>query len=189
MRKFIIILMPVLFVLLAIFVTVARADDDMLLAQNALHMDYKAEKTGWPTVVFDQLKEEFKVSDARLYSLREKNLSYAEITTVLSLAEQMPGGINDKNITKVLTLRNGGNGGGYTIGWGSVAKALQVKMSRAVSHTQSINESSWTADADQLPKGGMDTAGVKPGWSNVDVPTQWQGQAPRLEEGMKPTRP
>ncbi len=175
--------------LLPAFTMTARADDDMLLAQNSLHLDYKAEKTGWPTVVFDQLKEEFSVSDARLFSLREKDLSYAEITTVLSLAEQMPGGINDKNIQKVLTLRNGGGTGGYTIGWGSVAKALQVKVSRAVHHAQRINESAWTTDSDALPKGKMETAEMKSSWNDIKVPAQWQNQVPRLEEGMKPPKP
>jgi hypothetical protein len=185
MEKTFIIVLPVILALLISAVVASRvqADDDILLAQAALHLDYKADKTGWPTVVFDQLKNEFNVSDARIYSLREKNLSYGEIATVLSLAEQMPGGINDRNVQKVVTLRRGS---GYQIGWASVAKALEVRVSRAVDHAQAINESSWSANTQSLPRAGLDSRDVKhSSWSDGKASTQLQS-APRLEEGMKP---
>jgi hypothetical protein len=156
----------------------ALADDDMLLAQNALHLDYKAEKTGWPTVVFDQLKNEFNVSEARLFDLREKNLSYAEISTVLSLAEQMPGGINDKNIQKVVTMRRGD---GYEIGWGNVAKALKVQMARAVEHAQAINYAAWTGAGSARAE--LETKNVKHPWGDEKLTsTQLQVAPPRLED-------
>ena len=42
-----------------------------------------------------KMKDDFKVNDARIKSLRDQKLGYGEITAVLAVAKEMPGGIND----------------------------------------------------------------------------------------------
>jgi hypothetical protein len=185
MERTIIIVVPIVMALLVsayVATTAVASDAEFLLAQSSLHLDYKADKTGWPTVVFDQLTSEFKVSEARIFNLRQQGLSYGEISTVLSLAEQMPGGINDRNIQKVLALHDDG---GYKIGWGSVAKALHVNVDNAIHHTEAMNESSWSGHA-AVDRPELDAKPNRRVWGDTKMTGQLQSEAPRLEEGMKP---
>lgn len=76
-----------------------------------------------------RLEQKFNVSDARIDSLRKQKLGFGEISHVLSLAKQMPGGINDQNIDKVMALRQGQ--GGHKEGWGDVAHDLNLKLGSA----------------------------------------------------------
>lgn len=185
-RTIIIVVAVVMALLVSAYVatTAVASDEDILLAQSSLHLDYKADKTGWPTVVFDQLTSEFNVSQSRIYTLREQGLTYAEISTVLSLAEQMPGGINDRNVQKVMAIHDDN---GYKIGWGSVAKALHVSVAKAIDHAEAMNDASWSGQAAPVARPELDT---KPGrhtaWSDAKVSGEMQAQTPRLEEGMKP---
>lgn len=72
------------------------------------------------------LKDKYKVSDDTINNLRDKKLGYGEVDTVLGLASQMPDGITDRNIQKVIELRQGD--GSHKMGWGNVAKELGLKM-------------------------------------------------------------
>lgn len=74
----------------------------------------------------EKIKTDFKVDDARVQSLRDKKYGYGEITKVLSLAEQMPGGITDENVAKITTMRDGPP----KMGWGQIAKEQGVKLGR-----------------------------------------------------------
>lgn len=64
-----------------------------------------------------KLKDEYKVDDARIQSLRDKKFNDSEIKKVLAIAEKMPGGITDENVDKVTALRQGPP----VMGWGQIA--------------------------------------------------------------------
>lgn len=87
-----------------------------------------AEPEGQKNVV-EKLKADFKVDDARIAGLVEKNLSYGGMAAALSLAQGLPGGITDANVQKVVALRQGPP----VMGWGKVAKELGLKLGPAVS--------------------------------------------------------
>jgi hypothetical protein len=184
MNKTIATLLPAALIMLltVLLSAMAHADVEDDLAESSLHLDYKADKTGWPSAVFDQIRNEFDVSEDRIYSLRGKGLTYGEISTVLSLAEQMPGGITDKNIAKILVMRQGS---GYQIGWGSIAKALQVQVSSAVRHAHAINESPWTTKTTALPREDVAKNDKHDMLHDSRVSAHLQGM-PGLEDGMKP---
>lgn len=87
--------------------------------------DKESHEPGEAKKVEERLEKEFSVSDARIDSLRKQNLGYGEIRRVLSMAKQMPGGINDENINKIMELRQGD--GKHKEGWGNVARDLGLK--------------------------------------------------------------
>ncbi len=76
-----------------------------------------------------RLETKFNVSDARIDSLRRQGLGYGEINIVLSMAKQMPGGINNRNVDKIMDLRQGQDG--HKQGWGEIAHDLNVKNEKA----------------------------------------------------------
>lgn len=65
-----------------------------------------------------KLKEEYKVDDGRIQSLRDKKLNDSEINKVLAIAEKMPGGITDANVDKIVAMRQGPP----VMGWGQIAQ-------------------------------------------------------------------
>lgn len=70
----------------------------------------------------ERLKADYKVDDARINALRDKNYGYGEIKKVLALAEKMPGGITDENVNKITAMREGPP----KMGWGQIAKKQGV---------------------------------------------------------------
>lgn len=87
--------------------------------------DNENREPGRATKVEERLKEEFNVSDTRIESLRKQKLGYGEIRRVLSMVKQMPGGINDENVDKIMGLRQGE--GKHKEGWGNIARDLGLK--------------------------------------------------------------
>ena len=72
------------------------------------------------------------MDDARVQGLRDQKLGYGEIGIVLSLASQLPGGIDDANVQKIMTLRQGPP----VQGWGKIAKDLGLNLGKAVSQVK-----------------------------------------------------
>jgi hypothetical protein len=72
------------------------------------------------------LAQEFGVTTEQVDAMRDRNMGYGEITRALTLAQQMPGGINEQNINTVLEMRQEGQ-----TGWGRVSRELGVKLNPA----------------------------------------------------------
>ena len=72
-----------------------------------------------------KLAKEFNVDESLIRRLREQNLGYGEIRHVLTIAHQMPGGINAENTKKIMDMRQGGE---HKEGWGRIAQDLDVKL-------------------------------------------------------------
>lgn len=106
--------------------------EEQRLEAKARALDAEASQSEGRVKVVGHLTEEFNVDEARINSLRDKNLGYGEISNTLSLAQQMPGGINDANVQKVLELRQGE----HKTGWGKVANDLDVRLGPTVSQVQ-----------------------------------------------------
>ncbi len=103
--------------------------DEKKLETSAVTLDKDAAKPEGEKVVADKLKTEFKVDDARVQALRDQKLGYGEISIVLALSEKMPGGINDANVQKIMGMRQGPP----VMGWGNIAKSLDLKLGQVVS--------------------------------------------------------
>jgi hypothetical protein len=73
----------------------------------------------------EMIKKEFNVSDEQIKNLRDKKLGYGEMNNVFTLANQMPGGINEENIKKITDMRLSGD---HKVGWGKIAQDLKVKL-------------------------------------------------------------
>ena len=85
--------------------------------------------------VADKLKSEFMVDDARVQGLRDQKLGYGEVSIVLALAQNLPGGITDANVQRVMALRQGPP----AIGWGQLAKDLGLKLGRVQSKVHKLS--------------------------------------------------
>ena len=72
--------------------------------------------------VRQEISQEFSVTEEQVSDLWGKNLGYGEIKHVYNMAEQMPGGITDENVNKILDLRQN-----QKMGWGNIRKELNLK--------------------------------------------------------------
>ena len=102
----------------------AEDEDDSSLEEQAATVDKEANEPEGEKHVVEKLENQYNVSDERINKLREQKLGYGEIGVVFSMAEKMPGGINDANIQKIIELRQGG---AHKEGWGKIAHDLNLK--------------------------------------------------------------
>ncbi len=106
----------------------AKDADEKNMEEISSRMDKDSHEPGGDQKVEARLENKFNVSDARIDSLRKQGLGFGEIGITLSLAKQMPGGINNQNINKIMALRQGGE---HKEGWGKIAHDLNLKMGSA----------------------------------------------------------
>jgi hypothetical protein len=114
----------------------ADTKDEKSLGKEATEISKTADNEKGEKVVVQKLETEFKVTDAQIQSLRDKKLGFGEITIVFSLAQKLPGGITDANIGEIVTLREGPP----TMGWGEVAKKLDLKLGPVISQVKSLDK-------------------------------------------------
>lgn len=112
------------------------ADEDSDAQQAADEIDIEAKSDSGKAEVINRLKNEFHVQESQINDLRDKEmLGYGEVGIALSLARQMPGGITDANIQKVMDLRQGER----KTGWGNVAKELNLNLGEVVSQAKRMS--------------------------------------------------
>jgi Skp family chaperone for outer membrane proteins len=109
--------------------------DEKKAVSAAAELDKDAAKPYGEKLVTEKIKTEFKVDDARVQGLREQKLGYGEISIALSLAEELPGGITDANVQKVMAMRQGPP----VIGWGKIAKDLNLKLGPVISGVKKMS--------------------------------------------------
>ena len=112
-----------------------RSADEKKLDIASMEMDKDAAKPEGEKLVTEKIKTEFKVDDARVQGLRDQKLGYGEITIALSLARELPGGITDENMQKIMALRQGPP----VMGWGLIAKDLNLKLKPVVSRANRMS--------------------------------------------------
>ena len=105
------------------------------LNASVAELDKGAAKPEGTQRVTDRIKAEYNVDDARVQSLRDKNMGYGEISIALGLAQGLPGGITDENVQKIMALRQGPP----VIGWGKIAKDLGLKLGPAISRVKKMS--------------------------------------------------
>ena len=116
----------------------SEPNDEQELKQESSDVDHEAQEQDGPKKVTERLKGQFNVDDQRIQSLRDKNLGYGEIGIVCSLANQLPGGINDSNVNKIMDMRQSGD----KKGWGEIAKSLNLNLGKVKSEVNHMHSSS-----------------------------------------------
>jgi hypothetical protein len=111
------------------------SSEERNLEQEATRLDKSSGGPQGEKMVSQRLQDEFKVTAAQVQALRDKKMGYGEIGIAYSLAKQMPGGITDANMNKIMTMRQGPP----TMGWGNIAKELGTKLGPAVSQVKNVN--------------------------------------------------
>ena len=109
--------------------------DEKKLESASMELDKDSARPEGPKLVTEKLKNEFMVDDARVQGLRDQKLGYGEVSIVLSLAKDMPGGINDANVQRIMAMRQGPP----VMGWGNIAKDLNLKLGPAVSKVKKLS--------------------------------------------------
>ena len=82
----------------------------------------------------EYLKSQFSVKDEQLKTLRDKDLGYGEIGIIFAFSSQMPEGVNNDNVKKVLKYRRDET----KHGWGHVARSLKLSLNQALSQANQI---------------------------------------------------
>ena len=136
MKRWMIILIVFIFFVLATYVHSDAADDnEKKMDEVSSNLDKESHDPGEAKKVEARIEDRFGVTDAQIDNLRKQNLGYGEISTVFSLSKQIPGGINDQNIQKIMDMRQEG---GHKVGWGKIAQKLDLKLGPAVKDTDRI---------------------------------------------------
>ena len=110
----------------------ASSKDERNLEREAKRLSDTAAKPDGERAVLKELSTTFKTGEPAIRSLRDRTPGYGETAIVLSLAQTLPGGATDANVQKVLGLRQGPP----AMGWGQVARQLNVKLGRIVSQVR-----------------------------------------------------
>ncbi len=124
-------------VILTTFVATAMAQsspEEKRLDEAATTIDKSGSAPQGEKMVVQRLEKDFNVGADRITALRSQKLGYGEIAIVLALAQKLPGGINDANVSKVISLRQGPP----VQGWGEVAKKLGSKLGPVVSRVEKV---------------------------------------------------
>lgn len=159
----------------AVMPALAQAGDEARLDKAQAEVEKESGSPEGAGKVTERLKADFGVDDARVGALRDKKLGYGEISVVLALAGQLPGGINDANVQRVTDLRQGPP----KTGWGKVAKSLGVKLGPVISGVKRA------AQADKAGKKGQGEKRKEVREEKKDRPER----AERPERPAKPERP
>ena len=115
------------------------ADDEAKEEEADKAMDKDAQTEQGKKMVVQRIENLFHVDQQRIDDLRQKKLGYGEIRHVFSLANQLPGGINDENVNKIMDLRKN-----QKMGWGRVAQELNLHMG----HGKGGHEKSESTESD-----------------------------------------
>ena len=110
----------------------ASSKDERNLEREAKRLSDTAAKPDGEKAVLKELSSTFKTGEPAIRSLRDRTPGYGEVAIVLSLARTLPGGATDANVQKVLALQQGPP----VMGWGQVARQLNVKLGRIVSQVR-----------------------------------------------------
>ena len=108
------------------------------LERESRRLNDTAAKPDGEKAVLKEIEAEFKVSNAQVQALRDRKLGYGEIAIVLSLTKNIPGGITEENLQRVLSMRQGPP----VAGWGQVAQQLGAKLGTTVSQIKKMNNDS-----------------------------------------------
>jgi hypothetical protein len=113
----------------------AETTEEKTLAKESAEISKTAGKTQGATVVTARLEKEFNVTEVQIQALRDKKLGYGEIAIMFSLAQKKYGSVTDETIGSIVTLRQGPP----TMGWGEVAKKIDLKLGPTVSQMRNVN--------------------------------------------------
>ncbi len=157
MKRFINVIMSVLVLFFAVTTAVwaAETKEETTLRKEAAAISKTANSSQGEKIVTARLDKEFNVTDAQIQALRDKKLGYGEIAIVYSLAQKMPGGITDANISEVMTMRQGPP----VMGWGQIANKLGTKLGPAVSQVKNVNRET-SREMHREAKGGGSGSGA-----------------------------
>ena len=136
-----------------------KSKEEKRLEVGAGELDKSAVKPEGAQRVHDRIKAEFGVDDARVQALRDKNMGYGGISIALGLAQELPGGITDANVDKVMALRQGPP----VMGWGRLAKELGLKLGPVQSRVSKMSSEVRKAKKDQVKKDMKEAKGEKSG--------------------------
>ncbi len=141
----------------------AETTEEKTLDKESAEISKTAGKAQGATVVTARLEKEFKVTEAQIQTLRDEKLGYGEIAIVFSLAEKLPGGITEANISEIMTLRQGPP----TMGWGEVAKKLDLKLGPTVSQVKNVSKET-VRDMDRESKVGKEREEMEHGAGSME---------------------
>jgi len=112
-----------------------KTGDEKKLEKVSMELENDAGKQEGGAVVVEKLKTGFGVDDALVQGLRDQKMGYGEITITLGLAQQLPGGITDENVQKIMAMRQGPP----VIGWGKIAQELGFKLGPVISKVKKVS--------------------------------------------------
>ncbi|PIQ83801.1 MAG: hypothetical protein COV75_05590 [Candidatus Omnitrophica bacterium CG11_big_fil_rev_8_21_14_0_20_63_9] len=107
-----------------------------------------------PSASTQRFMKEFSVDESRIGSLRDPRFSDDDIRRTLSLAQQMPGGITDENVDRIVRMRQD------RMEWGRISRELEGRTSPSTSSHRS-NQPSMSSPGRVSPRGVRHPPGIR----------------------------
>lgn len=106
-------------------------------------LDDEASGPGGSERVTQKLAQQFDVEADQITDLRDAGLGYGEVSHTLRLADTLPGGITEENVSLILEMRQEEG-----MGWGVIAQELDVKLGHVAGrgHTAPVVPDPGTTD-------------------------------------------
>ena len=154
-----------------------REEKDLEISAGEL--DKSAARPEGPQRVIDRITVQYSVDEARVQGLRLKRLGYGEIAIVFGLVQNMPRGIRDENLYRVVALRQGPP----VMGWGKVAKELGLKLGPVVRRVREI--ASVVRSQEKIDKAAEDKKAKEEKEKAEEMADKMERPGKTVKEGVK----
>ncbi len=112
----------------------STAKDEKKLTSEISLIDKDASMPKGDLAVTDRLSKEFKITGDQIKLLRDQGLGYGEIAAIYAFGDKMSGGVNDSNVSAVMSERKTNKG------WDMIAKDLNVDLGHVAGKVKSIEK-------------------------------------------------
>lgn len=147
-------------------------------------VDKQARRPEGRRAVRESLRQEFKVSDDRLLSLRDDGLSYGEIMGVLSMAEKMEGGLTTKNMQKVMDAHPEHS----KPGWAKVARDQHMDLNSVADRMDKAEVEAIENEKEGPHHSGVETPGKDDLTEEMEENTPGHESMEKMEKPERPER-
>lgn len=128
----------ILFILIGLFISIgtlwaSKAGAELRLGRDVAYLNSLGRSPGGERSLSLSLESKFKTEPGRIADLRKRRMGYGDISAVLAIASRLQGGIDSRNIERIVSLWRGPHAN-----WGRIATSLGVRVERVVLQVESL---------------------------------------------------
>ncbi|HVP18803.1 MAG TPA: hypothetical protein VMU36_07385 [Spirochaetia bacterium] len=150
----------ILFIFVGLFISIgtlwaSKAGSELRLGRDVAYLNSLGRSPSGERSLSLSLESRFRTEPGQIADLRKRRLGYGDISAVLAIASRLQGGIDSRNIERVVSLWRGPRAGN----WGRIARSLGVRVERVVLQIESLRaKPRVTSNTSERSNAGMSAA-------------------------------